>query len=53
MDGPALVELTLPVAHLLCTSNGYFTVKQTVKGIVPVDTDSRIPKLLILLIYSW
>ena len=53
MGGPALVELTVIVGHLPCTSNSYFTVKETVKEFVPVDTDSVIPKLLILLMYSW
>ena len=28
-------------------------VEETVKDIVPVDTDSGIPKLLLLLMYSW
>ena len=42
------VELTLTVGHFLFTSNSYFTVKD----IVPVDTDSVIPKLLILLMNS-
>ena len=45
VGGPALVELTLTVGHLLCTSNSYFTVKGTVKDIVPVDTESVIHKL--------
>ena len=49
----ALVELTLTLGHLPYTSNSYFTVKGTVKDIVPVDTDSGIPKLLLLLMYSW
>ena len=52
MGGQALVELTLTVGHLPYTSNSYFTVKETVKDIVPVDTDSVIPKLLILLMKS-
>ena len=46
------VELTVTLGHLPCTSNSYFTVKETVKEFVPVDTDSGIPKLLILLMYS-
>ena len=52
VGGPALVELKLTVSHLPFTSNSYFTVKGTVKDIVPVDRDSVIPKLLILLMYS-
>ena len=46
------VELTLTVGHFLFTSNSYFTEKETVKDIVPVDKDSVIPKLLILLTNS-
>ena len=53
VGGPAMVELTLTLGHVPFTSNSYFTVKGTVKDIVPVDTDSVIPKLLILLMYSW
>ena len=53
MGGQALVELTLTLGHLLCTRNSCFTVKESVKDIVPVDTDSVIPNLLILLMYSW
>ena len=53
MGGQAWVELTVKVGHLLYTSNSYFTVKETVKEFVPVDTGSVIPKLLILLMYSW
>ena len=53
VGGQALVELTLTLGHLLCTRNSYFTVKESVKDIVPVDTDSVIPNLLILLMYSW
>ena len=52
VGGPALVELTVKVGHLPYTSNSYFTVKETVKEFVPADTDSIIPKLLILLTNS-
>ena len=53
MGGQAWVELTLKVGHLPCTGNSYFTVKETVKEFVPIDTDSVIPKLLIFLMYSF
>ena len=43
------VELTLTSGHIPCTSNSYFTVKE----FVPDGTDSGIPNLLILLMYSW
>ena len=49
----ALVELTLTSVHLLCICNRYFTVKENIREFTPVDTDSVIPKLLILLMYSW
>ena len=47
-----MVELTVIVDHSPYISNSYFTVKETVLDIVPVDTDSVITKLLILLMYS-